>query len=181
MRILAVSGSLRSSSSNTQVLVAAQMLAPQGCEVVLFDGLNALPHFNPDLEAEPPAPVRAWTDALKAADAVLICTPEYAHGVPGTLKNALDWVVGSGELMDKRVGVINASPLSTFAHASLLETLSVMSAKPLPSVLPVKPVKLDANGIVNEPRLSAAIRSALETLCSEARAGALAREGTAVE
>ena len=181
MRILAVSGSLRASSSNTQVLQAAAMVAPQGCEVVVFDGLNELPHFNPDLEAEAPPAVRAWTDALKAADGVVICTPEYAHGVPGVLKNALDWVVGSGELMDKRVAVINASYSSTYAHTQILETLSVMSARPSGSVLPFKPVKLDANAMVNEPRLSAAIRAVLDTLCSEARADALARERTAAQ
>lgn len=174
MRILAVSGSLRASSSNTQVLRAAAMLAPAGCDVVEFDGLDALPHFNPDLEAEPPPAVRAWTDALKRANAVLFCTPEYAHGVPGVLKNALDWVVGSGELMEKPCGVVNASPLSTFAHASLLETLTVMSARPVGRVLPFKPVKLDAAGIVKHAELSAALREMISALCAEAGVRALA-------
>src|SRR6185436_8264934 len=176
MRILAVSGSLRASSSNTQVLKAAAALAPAGCEIVLFDGLDALPHFNPDLEGDPPASVRRWTDELKRSDAVLLCTPEYAHGVPGVLKNALDWVVGSGELVEKPVGVVNASPLSTFAHASLMETLTVMSARPVGRALPFKPVKLDAGGIAQKPELAAALREMVAALCSEAGARALAAQ-----
>jgi chromate reductase, NAD(P)H dehydrogenase (quinone) len=171
MRILAVSGSLRAQSSNTQVLLAAAKLAPSGVEVVLFDGLGELPHFNPDHEADPPPSVRRWSDALKASAGVLICTPEYAHGVPGVLKNGLDWLVGSGEFVERPVAVVNASPLSTYAHTSILETLAVMSAHPLGSVLPFKPVKLDAAGIAADPKLSAALRATLDALCSEARAG----------
>jgi NAD(P)H-dependent FMN reductase len=170
MRILAVSGSLRVQSSNTQVLKAAAALAPPECEVVLFDGIGELPHFNPDLEAEPPQSVRRWSEALKGSGAVLVCVPEYAHGVPGVFKNALDWLVGSGELLEKAVGVVNASPLSTYAHTSILETLTVMSARPFGVALPFKPVKLDAAGIAASPPLAAALRGALSRLCSEAGA-----------
>jgi NAD(P)H-dependent FMN reductase len=92
MRILAISGSLRAASSNTAVLQAAIELAPPDVEIVRCDGLSELPHFNPDLDdANAPAPVANWRAQLKAADGVLISSPEYAHGVPGSLKNALDW------------------------------------------------------------------------------------------
>src|SRR5690349_783719 len=98
MRIFAISGSLRASSLNTAVLQAAVALAPPGVEIVLYDGLSRLPHFNPDVDGEIAlAPVADWRTRLRAADGVLISSPEYAHGVPGSLKNALDWVVGSGE------------------------------------------------------------------------------------
>ena len=133
MRILAISGSLRASSSNTALLQAAAALAPQDVEVVLYDGLGDLPHFNPDLDGETVAPaVSSWRSKLRDADGVVFSVPEYAHGVPGVLKNGLDWVVGSGELVDKPVTLFNASPRGTYAQASLTETLTVMSAKVVP-------------------------------------------------
>ena len=133
MRILAISGSLRASSSNTALLQAAAALAPQDVEVIPYDGLGDLPHFNPDLDGETVAPaVSRWRSKLRDADGVVFSVPEYAHGVPGVLKNALDWVVGSGEFVDKPVTLFNASPRGTYAQASLTETLTVMSAKVVP-------------------------------------------------
>ncbi|MEO5913889.1 MAG: NADPH-dependent FMN reductase [Luteolibacter sp.] len=130
LHLLAISGSLRAASANTAVLRAAIELAPSEVTITLYDGLAELPHFNPDLDGEiaPPAVVE-FRRQLAAADGVLISCPEYAHGVPGSFKNALDWVVGSGEFVDKPVALINASPHSTWALASLTETLTVMSAR----------------------------------------------------
>ncbi|MBE1443562.1 NADPH-dependent FMN reductase [Paenibacillus sp. OAS669] len=132
MRIVTISGSLRKVSSNTRVLQAAAALAPEGMELVSFEGIGDLPHFNPDLDGEaPPAPVAVWRKTLQAADGVMICTPEYANGVPGVLKNALDWLVSSGELVNKPTAVISASPLATggkVAHASLMLTLGMITA-----------------------------------------------------
>ena len=110
MRILAISGSLRRISSNTTLLRAIDALAPPGVEVTLYDGLADLPAFNPDFEGAEPSSVLAFRGQLKSADGVFISSPEYAHGVPGSLKNALDWIVGSGELVDKPVAILNASP-----------------------------------------------------------------------
>ena len=102
LRILAISGSLRAVSSNTHLLRAAAQLAPAGVDVVLYDGLAGLPHFNPDVEENVlPGPVADLRAAVGAADGLLISSPEYAHGVPGALKNALDWIVSSGELVGK--------------------------------------------------------------------------------
>src|SRR5438105_3467377 len=115
MRILTISGSLRSASSNTTLLRAAAALAPEGVEIILYDGLGDLPHFNPDLEEANLPSVMDFRARLRAADGVLISSPEYAHGVPGVMKNALDWVVGSGEFVDKPVALLNASPRSTYA------------------------------------------------------------------
>ncbi|MFK0296877.1 NADPH-dependent FMN reductase [Streptomyces sp. NPDC090442] len=129
-RLLALSGSLRARSSNGAVLRSA---------LDLFDGptatadIGALPHFNPDLDGEdatPPAPVAALRTAVAAADALLLVSPEYAHGVPGVLKNALDWLVSSGECVDKPVAVITASPFPTggdHANAQLREILRMMT------------------------------------------------------
>ena len=93
MRILAISGSLRNGSSNTNLLLAAAQLVPAGVEMTLYTGLGDLPPFNPDVESAgtPIAAVDDFRAQFAAADAVAICSPEYAHGVPGVLKNALDW------------------------------------------------------------------------------------------
>jgi len=102
-RVLAISGSLRSQSSNTTVLRAVAMLAPPVVVVSIYDGIGKLPHFNPDLEETSGLAVLDFRQRLQESDAVLISSPEYAHGVPGVLKNALDWIVGSGELVNKPV------------------------------------------------------------------------------
>ncbi len=165
MRILAISGSLRAASSNRSLLEATALAAPPGVEIVLFEGLGALPHFNPDLDIDPaPAAVTYWREALRNADAVLLSSPEYAHGVPGALKNALDWIVSSGEFMNKPVALVNASPRGEFAQSSLAETLTVMMARVLPTVIAVQGRKLDAAGIAADPTFGPALRQMLTAL-----------------
>ena len=171
-RILALSGSLRTGSLNTEVLQAAALLAPG--QVTLFDGLADLPAFNPDLDGEglpvPPAVARL-REALRAADGVLICCPEYAHGVPGAFKNALDWVVGSGELVDKPVGLVNASARSTYVQAQLTEILTVMNTRLLPGASPTLPqLRRDA---------TAAELAAREEVAGPLRAAILALQASA--
>ena len=108
-------------------------LTPPGDEISFFQGVGDLPHFNPDLELiAPPESVSQLRIQLSQSACVFISCPEYAHGIPGSFKNALDWVVGSGELVDKPVGIINLSSSSTFAQASLIEILTVMSARIVP-------------------------------------------------
>src|SRR5260221_261149 len=112
MIVVAISGSLRSKSTNVSLLRAAARVAPEGMKVVSYDGIAPLPHFNPDLDLEganaPPA-VAAWRTLLGSAQGMVISSPEYAHGVPGSLKNALDWIVSSYEFSGKPVVLINAS------------------------------------------------------------------------
>jgi chromate reductase, NAD(P)H dehydrogenase (quinone) len=175
MRILAISGSLRASSSNTALLLAAASLAPKHVEITLYKGLGELPHFNPELEAEASTAVQEWRAQLKAADGVLISTPEYAHGVPGTLKNALDWVVGSGEFMGKPVALLNASQHARHAHASLSETISVMDARLVVDpafAIPLPGNKIDAAGILTRPELKEALRRAVEVFVGFVGGGA---------
>jgi len=130
MKIIAISGSLRAKSSNTAILHAAARVAPPEMEIVFYEGLGALPHFNPDLDVEgavPPPLVGELRELLDAADGVLICSPEYAYGVPGSLKNLLDWLVSSGELVGKPVLLVNAaSGGGATAQASLVQTLRAM-------------------------------------------------------
>ena len=164
MQILAISGSLRQVSTNTALLRAVMAIAPADVEIELYGGLGDLPHFNPDLEgAEPPA-VLDFRARLRAADGVLISSPEYAHGVPGVLKNALDWVVGSGELVEKPVALLNAAPRSTHAQAQLTEILTVMTARLVAGAsvaIPLTGKNLDAAGIVAHPELGSLIAAAL--------------------
>jgi chromate reductase, NAD(P)H dehydrogenase (quinone) len=135
MRVLAISGSLRAASTNSALLRAVVGAAPDGVSVTVFAGsdgrgVGGLPLFNPDEDIAPALPtVRGFRAALVAADAVVIACPEYAHGVPGALKNALDWVVASGELVDKPTALLHASPRSAYARVALTEVLTVMSAR----------------------------------------------------
>jgi chromate reductase len=112
IKILAISGALRAASTNTALLRAAQQLAPEGAQVEIYDGLRDLPHFDQDLEAEPPASVIELREKIAAADAVLISTPEYNYSIPGVLKNALDWAsrpYGQSVLTGKPVAIMGAA------------------------------------------------------------------------
>jgi NAD(P)H-dependent FMN reductase len=144
VRVLAISGSLSAASSNTALLRAAAGVAPAGVEVELYDGLGGLPHFNPDLDRDLddprlPEAVRELRSRVGAADALLISSPEYAHGVPGSLKNALDWLVGGSEMPGMPVALVNASSHAVHAQAALAETLRTVSAALVPgSPFPVR-------------------------------------------
>jgi len=170
LTVLAVSGSLRARSSNTEVLRAAALVAPIDVHVTFYGGLAALPPFNPDLDtegAELPPTVRDLRKHVHNADAILICSPEYAQDVPGSLKNALDWLVSGPEIVHKPIGLINASPRSTHAQASLAETLRTMSTVLVPGAslsLPLSGRDRDAAGIAATPEFADALRTALSAL-----------------
>lgn len=128
-KIFAICGSTKQSSSNKSLLNAIAILTNDKFEIEIFSGIDQLPHFNPDIDNEtPPRPVEDFRNKLKQADAILICTPEYAMGVPGSLKNAIDWTVSSCEFSHKPTALITASSQGFKGHASLLETLRVIEA-----------------------------------------------------
>jgi len=174
--LLAVSGSLRARSSNSALLAAAARLAPAAVRLTPFHGLAALPPFNPDLDRDGAfAAVERWRTAVRAADGLLICTPEYAAGVPGALKNALDWLVSSGELLGKPVAVISASPTplgGSKAHESLRLTLAMLDARIVGGAnelqVPFVSLKLAADGQIVDAALAEALRSLLERLAAAA-------------
>lgn len=153
VRLLAISGSLRAESVNTAALQALARLSPPSVDVTLFVGLADLPAFNPDLDTEAaPGPVERLRKHIEQADGLVFCTPEYAHGVPGALKNALDWLVSFPPFAGKRAVLINARPRATHAMASLRETLGVMSAHLLPDVtLPLDGNRYDADALLAMP------------------------------
>lgn len=165
IRILAISGSLRGASSNTALIHAFARIAPAGVEVMIFNRLDQLPFFNPD--SAPSPEVLEFQAAVGSCDGVVISSPEYAHGVPGVLKNALDWLVGSGEFVAKPVAVLNASERATHAWNSLVETLTVMSACVLEDAsitVPLDGSRLSADAIAADPRRAAPLREVLTAL-----------------
>ena len=125
-KILALPGSLRADSSSNVVLKIISENLPDLVSLEVFDGIGTLPHFN-DPKATPQLVVD-FRNKIKEADAVLICTPEYAFGVPGSLKNAIDWTVGSGDFVNKPVALITASSHGEKGHAALLNILTAISA-----------------------------------------------------
>jgi NAD(P)H-dependent FMN reductase len=135
VRVLAISGSLRRASTNTAALEALARLAPEGVKVLVFGDLAKLPPFNPDddMEDKPkPEPIETLRALVDASDALVIAAPEYAHGLPGALKNALDWLVASETFAGKPTALINTSPRAFHAQASLREILSTMAARLIP-------------------------------------------------
>ena len=164
IQILAISGSLRQRSSNTAALQAAIALSPPSIEMKLYTGLGELPHFNPDLEPTEPLPVTDLRTQIKWADGLLISTPEYAHGVPGVLKNALDWLVSDTEFSGKLIALINTSPRATHAQASLVEIVTTMTGRIVPEAsvtLSLLGKNLDAAGIIVDPEISTMLQSAI--------------------
>ena len=129
IHLLAISGSLRATSGNTALLRAAIGCAPAGVQVSLYEDLEQLPIFNPDDDQHPPVYVQALRGRIAHVDGLLIASPEYAHGVTGVIKNALDWLVSCESFVDKPVLLFNTGNGAVHAHAALLETLRTMSAK----------------------------------------------------
>jgi NAD(P)H-dependent FMN reductase len=186
MRLFAISGSLRAGSSATALARALATYAPPGTTIALYDDLESIPPFHPDRDREgdvAPAPVAHLRAALQTADAVVLSTPEYAFGVPGVLKNALDWTVASGDFAGKPTAAISSSPSDLGgdkAFASLQLTLGAMQAV-LPTngglVVPFVRKKLGADGAVTDPATANALRALLRELAALVDAVRTRREG----
>jgi chromate reductase, NAD(P)H dehydrogenase (quinone) len=163
--ILAISGSLRQNSSNTNLLQAAIALAPPNVEIRFYGGLNDLPHFNPDLETTIIPAVVDLNTQINWADGLLISTPEYAHGVPGVLKNALDWLVSSEDFMGKPIALWNASPRATHAQAALIEILTTMAGQVISEAsitVPLMGKKLGVAEITADQEMAGELRKAIK-------------------
>jgi len=157
IRILAISGSLRKESYNTALINAVAKLAPDELDVVVFADMGHIPLFNPDRESENINAVKKIKEALKNSDGLLISSPEYAHGVSGVLKNALDWLVSGDEFPYMPVALANTSPRATHAQATLREIISTMSGNIFEDasiVAPLLGTDVDVSGIVNNDVIS---------------------------
>ena len=178
VRLLLVSGSLRSGSSNAAVLRTAKAIAPAGVQAELYERLAELPHFNPDDDFDPlPAAVIEMRAGIAAADAVLFCTPEYAGALPGSFKNLLDWTVGGGEIYGKPVAWINASGLAAptggaNAHDSLRIVLGYTGAdivEPACVRIPIARQMVGGDGLIGDEAVRFALADALAALVGRAR------------
>lgn len=178
MKILALCGSLRARSFSAGLLRAARALAPPGMDFRIFDGHGRLPLFNPDLEPDAPGPVSSLWDAVTWADAIVIASPEYAHGVTGTMKNTLDWLVGHIPFAYKPVAVFNPSYQSHHADEALKETLRTMAADLVADAcvrIPVIGSGVDPDGIAASAEFAAMVRAALGAVVEHVRRRELAR------
>lgn len=129
-KVLAISGSTRLQSTNQYLINALVNLSAGELDIQVFNGLEQLPQFNPDKDNEQvPDTVRKFRQLISNADGIIICTPEYAHGVPGSLKNAIDWTISTGEFPNKPTMLITAATDGRFGHKALLETLHAIEAK----------------------------------------------------
>jgi chromate reductase, NAD(P)H dehydrogenase (quinone) len=167
MRILAISGSLRAASINSALLRAAARLAPSDVSVTVFHDVGELPLFNPDNDADPPANVVRFRSQVASADALMIASPEYAHGVTGTIKNALDWLVSFEPFAHKPVAILNASPRASHADAALREVLRTMAAvivERASITIPLLGANLDEEDMVTTPSVATSIRESLFAL-----------------
>ncbi|MFJ3306953.1 NADPH-dependent FMN reductase [Streptomyces sp. NPDC086549] len=158
--ILLLSGSLRALSTNEAVLRTADAVAPSaGVRTVRYEGLAALPHFNPDDDADPlPVPVAGLRAAIDRAAGILICTPEYAGTLPGSFKNLLDWTVGGTEISDKPVAWVNAAApgRGQGAEATLRAVLGYTGAGIMESAclkVPVDRGMIGEDGLITAPEV----------------------------
>ena len=167
MHVLALSGSLRAASLNSALCRAAARLAPPPVQVSVFAGLGALPLFNPDLEACLPPAVKDLRAAVDAADALLIASPEYAHGISGVMKNALDWLVSHEGTVDKPIALVNTSPRAHHAADALREVLRTMSTRVVPQAsfdIGLLGACITEEAMIASPKVRRAIAAALGAL-----------------
>jgi chromate reductase len=185
MRILAISGSLRSESYSTKLARAARELAPEGAEVVLYEGLDSIPGFNQDLEPDRvPADVDSLRQRIDTADALLIVTPEYNASAPGALKNAIDWASrphGASALMGKPAAVISSSPMpfgGVWANQQVRKAFSITGTPSVETELAIGKVdeKFGADGSLEDEATRKQVASLLvelEELAGQVRQDAL--------
>lgn len=172
LQVLALSGSLRKSSYNLAAINALKTLAPDHVEVVVGE-IGDLPLFNPDRENEKIASLENLKAALNASSGLVLATPEYAHGISGPLKNALDWLVSSLEFPYKPIMLINTSPRASHAQAHLREVLTTMSGRIIEEAcisIPLLSSGLDSDGIIDDKEIASVLQAAFKTFCDEIQA-----------
>jgi chromate reductase len=180
MNILILVGSLRAGSWTAQLADAAADLLPAGTAARVYDGLGALPHYSEDLDAdEVPGSVVAFREAVAAADALVVATPEYNGSLPGVLKNAIDWASrprGDSAIQGKPVAVISVSPSprgAQWAREDAVKILRVAGAEPLdPAVGVASAHSAVVDGRIVDRRVERSLDSLLHALVAGARQAA---------
>ena len=166
--LLAICGSLRPNSSNHSIIQFIAANTPDNVALTQFEGIDRLPHFNPALDVDDaPIPVAQMREAIHKADGVIVCTPEYAFGVPGSLKNVLDWTVSSGSFNQKTVSIITASSNGSKAHAALLQIFTALGAsftEDTTLLIPFIRTKVSSGGEITHEATKHALYGVLHTL-----------------
>jgi len=178
MRVLGISGSLRSGSHNTQLLREAARLLPDDVDFELYDGLKTVPPYDADDETDRPAAVERLVDAVRAADAIVFATPEYNHSIPGHLKNAVDWLsrpLATNPLRNKPVVVVGASTGmlgAVWAQAELRKVLAATGARVVDGDLPLPQAheRFDEEGRLADDEHAARLKELLDALLEQAHA-----------
>lgn len=170
MQILGVSGSLREASTNTRLLVAATHLAPSGTEFRVTSKLGRLPLFTPDAQTTDAPALDEWIDEVRAANGIVVSTPEYAGGYPGALKNAFDWLVGTDAFVNKPFMLLKASPRSVLAQdtfTKVLETMSGVHMESATATVPLLGTRMDVREILENREFAETIRESMLKFASE--------------
>ncbi|NOX51559.1 MAG: NAD(P)H-dependent oxidoreductase [Gammaproteobacteria bacterium] len=166
IRLLGISGSLRQDSSNTRLIAAAAELAPHSVEFEVTNIIGNLPLFNPDLDITKNSYLVRWVDQVRSTQGLVICSPEYARGYPGALKNAFDWLVATDAFVDKPFMFLNASARALVSRQTLTTVIETMSGIHVESAMATVPL-LGTNNqtpeIVQNATFATVIRSALMT------------------
>ncbi|WP_209011889.1 NADPH-dependent FMN reductase [Roseibium aggregatum] len=176
IKLLALCGSLRTGSSNRALLEAARQVQPDNIEISIYDGIAALPHFSPDLDdnALLPDAAKVLRQRVEDADGLVISCPEYMHCLPGSFKNALDWMVGSEKFPGKAVALFQATSRHEHVPALLRDVLKTMAADVVEEasfVLPATTNRIEADGLAADPEIAAAIRDKLQCFAGRIRSG----------
>ena len=175
-KVLAISGSTRANSINHSLINAIKLLTEYELEIKTFAGIAELPQFNPDDDNETVAPVVVdFRQQLDEAAGVLICTPEYAHGVPGALKNAIDWTISSSQFPHKPTMLITASTGGEYGHRALMETLKAIEAKnidELQMIIPFAKTKISMHNEITDETTLAATRELIARFITTIRGNA---------
>ncbi|SDC41659.1 NADPH-dependent FMN reductase [Pedobacter soli] len=162
-KIFAICGSTKASSTNLLYIAAITKLLGTGYEVVTLSSIADLPHFTPDLDTDDaPQSVLQLRKNINLADGILICTPEYAMGLPGSLKNVLDWTVSSASFSKKPVLAIVASSQGEKAYQSLIDVLTVIEAKVFPLLVPFAKAKITPEASITDLATLSAIEATLK-------------------
>jgi chromate reductase len=181
MKVLAISGSLRPDSYNTKLLRAAEELLPPDVDFVLYQGVKEVPPYDEEDDVQPaPMSVAALRSAIREADAILFSTPEYNSSIPGSLKNALDWVsrpMATNPLRNKPVAVVGASTGAfgaVWAQAELRKVLAAIGARVVEGEVAVghAPTRFDEHGRLEDESLQEQLEETLDALLTEANARA---------
>jgi chromate reductase len=166
-KILAISGSTRSNSVNLHILQAIAEMYTAKVEFTIFNEIEELPHFNPDLDQEPfPLTVVALRKKIEDADGILICTPEYVYSLPGSLKNAIEWMVSTTLLTDKPAALITAASSGQKAYEALnllMRTLGVRLAENGSLLITAPKIKVSVDGEITDEATLLAIRKLMDS------------------